>query len=127
MKNRTMRFLAIVVLALVAFHAQIAFAAITLNGTVPPGRSGIVIMEQNSSKSSGPIKFKFSAPTAGAYVLAFCIGPAANPCNGPGSVVVSVPGGQERLAVVDASTLANNVLVVVQGTATAIPFSATVE
>lgn len=48
-------------------------------------------------KSSGVLKFKFSAPTAGAYAFNFCIGPAANPCGLPTSYVVVVLGSEERL------------------------------
>ena len=102
---------------LLSFTAQTALAAITLSGTVPVGRAGLVLIQANKqTKSSGVLKFKFSAPTPGAYTLSFCIGPASNPCGLPSSYVVTVPGGQERLAVVDASFFTDNVLIVGQGT-----------
>jgi len=107
---------------------QTAFAAITLTGTVPTTRAGIVIIQANKQpKVSGVLKFKFSAPTAGAYSLNFCIGPAANPCGTRNSYVVVVPGGEERLAVVDASFFAGNVLIVSQGTSSPLPFAVTIE
>jgi hypothetical protein len=102
--------------------------SITLNGTIRSGTTPIVILEANEEHGSGgPLKFKFSAPEAGAYALNFCIGPASNPCGLPSSCVVLVPGGQERLAVVDASIFRKNVLVVNQGTATDLPFAVTIE
>jgi hypothetical protein len=104
--------------------------SITLNGTVPGTTppTPVVILEANGEIGpGGPLKFKFSAPTPGAYELSFCIGPAANPCGLPSSYVVHVPGGQERLAVVDASIFKNNVLVVGQGTKTPLPFAVTIE
>ena len=104
--------------------------SITLTGTIPTGGKPVVILEANPGIGSGstcPLKFKFSAPLAGAYELGFCIGPAANPCSSPTSFTVNVPGGQERLAVVDASVFKNNVLVVGQGTSAAIPFAVTIE
>ena len=118
----------IVVLTLVSLIAQPAFAAITLNGTVPVGPAGLVLIHANKQpKSSGVVKFKFSAPTAGAYAFNFCIGPATNPCGLPTSYVVVVPGGEERLAVVDASFFTDNVLIVSQGTNKPLPFSVTIE
>ena len=117
-----------VCLILVSLIAQTAFAAITLNGTVPVGRAGLVLIQANKQpKSSGVLKFKFSAPTAGAYAFNFCIGPASNPCGLPTSYVVVVPGGEERLAVVDASVFNDNVLTVGQGTNNPLPFSVTIE
>jgi hypothetical protein len=117
-----------VCLLLVSLMAQAAFAAITLNGTVPTGRAGLVVIQANKQpKTSGVLKFKFSAPNAGAYAFNFCIGPASNPCGLPTSYVVVVPGGEERLAVVDASVFTNNVLTVSQGTNTPLPFSVTIE
>lgn len=102
--------------------------SITLNGTVPSSATPLVILQANGEVGPGGIlKFKFSAPQAGAYELGFCIGPASNPCGLSTSFVVNVPGGQERLAVVEASIFRNNVLVVSQGTSTALPFSVTVE
>ncbi|HEX3472782.1 MAG TPA: hypothetical protein VHT28_16490 [Silvibacterium sp.] len=101
--------------------------SITLNGTVPAG-STIVILEANGEGGPGGIlKFKFSAPAAGAYDLGFCIGPASNPCGLPTSYVVNVPGGQERLAVIEADIFRNNILVVSQGTSTDQPFAVTIE
>lgn len=115
-------------LILVSLMAQSAFAAITLNGTVPVGRAGLVLIQANKQpKTSGVLKFKFSAPNAGAYAFNFCIGPAPNPCGLPTSYVVVVHGGEEKLAVVDASVFTNNVLVVAQGTNNPLPFSVTIE
>jgi hypothetical protein len=122
--------ISLVILAFLATQAQFAFAAISLQGTVPVGRNGLIIIQPNNqSGSHGTIKFKFSAPAAapGGYVLAFCIGPASNPCGLPTSYVVSVPASESRLAVVDASTFTNNVLVVVQGTNVPVPFAVDVE
>jgi hypothetical protein len=118
----------VVCLILVSLIAQAAFAAITLNGTVPVGQAGLVVIQANKQpKSSGVLKFKFSAPTAGAYALNFCIGPASNPCGSQTSYVVVVPGGEALLAVVDASVFSDNVLTVGQGTNNPLPFSVTIE
>ena len=84
-----------------------------------------MIIEANGE--SGIVKFKFSAPQAGAYTFNFCIGPASNPCGEDSDYVVNVPGGQERLAVVEAGVFKKSVLVVTQGTAEALPFAVTVE
>jgi len=107
--------------------------SITLTGTIPPGGTPVVILEANPEIGPGcPLKFKFSAPLPDSkvpvpYALNFCIGPAVNPCGESVSFVVVVPGGQERLAVVDPGIFKNNVLVVGQGTAVPIPFAVTVE
>lgn len=102
--------------------------SITLNGTIPPGTAPVVILEANGENGpGGPVKFKFSAPQAGAYALNFCIGPASNPCGLSTSYVVVVPAGQERLALVEAGVFKKNVLVVSQGTTTELPFSVTIE
>ena len=104
--------------------------SITLNGTIPGTTppTPVVILEANAGIGPGGIlKFKFSAPTPGAYAFNFCIGPAANPCGLPTSYVVVVPGGQERLALVEASVFKNNVLVVGQGTTEPLPFAVTIE
>jgi hypothetical protein len=107
---------------------QEALAAITLNGTTPPGPKTVVIIQANKqSVAKGTLKFKFGAPTAGGYVMSFCIGPTTNPCGMRTSYVVEVPAGQERLAVVDASIFTDNVLVVGQGTTSALPFTVTIE
>jgi hypothetical protein len=109
-----------------------ARAYITLNGIVPVGRAGIVILQPHklSGTTSDTLKFKFSAPSFNAglpYALSFCIGPATNPCASPTSYVVQVPGGEERLAVVPSSVFANNELVVSQGTTRPVPYSVTIE
>lgn len=117
-----------VALVVSAVFVHDVFAYITLNGTVPVSRTGVVILQANKQTgATGALKFKFSAPAPGAYALSFCIGPATNPCGLPTSYVVQVPGGQERLAVVDAAIFANNVLVVGQGTTRPLPFSVTIE
>jgi hypothetical protein len=104
--------------------------SITLSGTIPPSKpvTPMVIIQANGeSGPGGPLKFLFSAPTPGPYVLSFCIGPAADPCASPTSYTVDVPAGQERLAIVDAGIFKDNVLVVAQGTLDTIAFSVTVE
>jgi hypothetical protein len=109
--------------------------SITLTGTIPATTppTPVVILEANPNAGTGcPLKFKFSAPLPAtpppvAYALSFCIGPAANPCGLPTSFVVVVPGGQERLAVVDPAVFKTNILVVGQGTKVPVPFSVTFE
>jgi hypothetical protein len=102
--------------------------SITLNGTVPSSATPTVIIQANGEAGPGGIlKFKFSVPQAGAYSMNFCIGPASNPCGTSSDFVVTVPGGQERLAIVEAGVFRKNVLVVSQGTSEALPFSVTVE
>jgi hypothetical protein len=106
--------------------------SITLNGTIPPGGKPVVILEASPNIGTGcPLKFLFSAPLPDAkapvaYTLAFCIGPAANPLQSPTFSVV-VPGGEQRLAVVDPGIFKNNVLAVGQGTSASIPFAVTIE
>jgi hypothetical protein len=107
---------------------EIGNMSITLNGTVPPSHTPLVIIQANGENGPGGLlKFKFSAPQAGAYSMNFCIGPESNPCGTSSDYVVVVPAGQERLAVVDAGVFKTNVLVVGQGTADALPFSVTIE
>jgi hypothetical protein len=102
--------------------------SITLNGTIPSSRNPLVIIEANGEAGPGGIlKFKFSAPQAGAYTMNFCIGPASNPCGTDSDYVVTVPGGQERLAVIEAGIFRNSILVVSQGTSETLPFSVTIE
>ena len=64
--------------------------SITLNGTIPGSSgAGVVIIEANGESGPGGIlKFKFSAPQAGAYSFNFCIGPASNPCGEDSDCVV---------------------------------------
>jgi hypothetical protein len=116
-----------VALALSAASAPKALASITLNGTIQPGTTVVIIEANNTNGPTGTLKFKFSAPTPGAYSINFCIGPKSNPCGSPTSYVVTVPGGQERLAVIAPGTLNNSVLVAGQGTNKAIPFTVTME
>ena len=105
-----------------------AFASITLNGTIPPGQNPVVVIPPNNQPAAtGTLKFKFSVPQAGPYAMNFCIGATDNPCGTSDSYVVVVPAGEERLAIVDASFFTNKVLVVSQGTATALPYVVTVE
>src|SRR5271155_841857 len=103
--------------------------SITLNGTIPGSSSaGVVIIEANGESGCGGIlKFKFSAPQAGAYTMGFCIGPASDPCGEASDYVVIVPAGQERLAVVQAGVFKKNVLVVTQPTTDDLPFAVTIE
>ena len=102
--------------------------SITLNGTIPASARQVTIIEANGESGPGGIlKFKFSAPQSGAYTMNFCIGPASNPCGTSSDYVVSVPGGQERLAVVEAGVFRKNILVVSQGTSSDLPFVVTVE
>lgn len=108
---------------------KMALAQITLDGTVPTGRAGLVIIQQNNEPGTvGIVEFKFSAPgSGGGYALNFCVGPTANPCGMPYSYVVNVPAGQSRLAVVNARAFEHNVLVVTQGTSVPVPFSVTMQ
>ena len=121
-----------VALALLTLCIPEARAYITLNGIVPVGKNGAVILQAHklSGATTDTLKFKFTAPAfnAGvAYTLGFCIGPASNTCGLATSYVVQVPGGEERLAVVPASVFANNVLVVQNPTARPVPYSVTIE
>src|ERR1700686_3065906 len=130
MKSVMRALLAIVVaLALSALFVQEAFAYITLNGMVPVGQAGLVILQAHKqSGATDTLKFKFSAPSFNAgvkYVINFCIGPATNPCGLPTSYVVPVPGGEERLAVVPASIFEKSVLTVGHGTSRPVPFAVT--
>lgn len=108
-----------------------ARAYITLNGIVPVGRAGVVILQAHKQTgTTDTLKFKFTAPSFDAgvkYALDFCIGPSTNPCGLPTSYVVNVPGGEERLAVVPSSVFVNNVLIVAQGTNRPVPYSVTIE
>lgn len=129
--TRTLSAMAIA-LALTSLFVQEARAFITLNGVVHGGGTGLVILQAHKlSAGTGTLKFKFSAPTFNAgtnYVLDFCIGPAANPCQSDTtSYIVKVPVGEERLAVVDGNVFANNVLVVATGTTKPVPFSVMIE
>lgn len=132
MKTRTGAIRAVVVaLAISLVCVPEAQAYITLNGMVPVGRTGVIILQahQQSENTTDTLKFKFSAPSFNAgvqYVLSFCIGPVANPC-GQAVYSVNVPGGEERLAVVPSSIFAKNVLVVAQGTLRQVPYSVTIE
>jgi hypothetical protein len=112
---------------LLVLIVQRAFAYLTLNGTVPAGGTVVILQPHHQQGATGTVKFKFSAPRPGGYAFNFCIGPAANPCGMPGAYVVVVPASEERLAVVPASMLANNVLVVGQGTKDPLPFSVQME
>jgi hypothetical protein len=103
--------------------------SITLNGTIPGSSpDGVVIIQANGENGPGGVlKFKFSAPQAGAYAFNFCIGPASNPCGEASDYVVNVPAGQERLAVVEAGLFKKSILVVTQGTSDDLPFAVTIE
>lgn len=121
-----------VALAQLTVCVRQARAYITLNGMVPVGKNGVVILQAHklSGTTTDTLKFKFTAPTFNAgvnYALSFCIGPSNNPCGLPTSYVVNVPGGEERLAVVPSSVFANNVLTVGQGTTRPVPYSVTIE
>ena len=105
-----------------------SFAAITLNGTAPVRATPTVLIPANhQTGATGVLKFKFSAPQAGAYTMAFCIGPASNTCGVSSALVVQVKGGESKLFIVNASSFESDVLAVEQGTNTALPFSVTVE
>ena len=126
--NRTVKIALTIAFLVSAIIAREAFAAITVTGTIPTGGRPVVVIPANGQTgTAGVLKFQFSAPTAGAYTMNFCIGPAANPCGMRDSFVVSVPGGQQRLAVVNASVFVDRVLAVSQGTSSALPYSVTVE
>jgi hypothetical protein len=105
-----------------------ASAAITLDGTVPVRATPTVLIQANhQTGTTGVVKFKFSAPQAGAYTVGFCIGPETNPCGSAGALVVSVKGGESKLSIVNASAFEKNVLAVEQGTSTPVPFAVSVE
>jgi len=110
-----------------------AFGFEQLNGTIPAGTKPVVIIQankQSGATATGVLKFKFSAPAVNAgvpYAIDFCIGPESNPCGLPSSYVVNVPMGEDRLAVVDASVFATNILVVGQGTRVPVPFVVQIE
>lgn len=107
-----------------------ALASLTLSGSHPGGVTPVVILQAHGQTgATGVVKLLLSAPTAGAYALSFCVGPASNPCGfaPPTSYVVNVPGGQQRLAVISAAQLASNVLVVTQGTTSAKPYTVSIE
>ncbi len=124
---RFSKFFAVLFL-LVAVVAQNACASIELKGSLPGGTKSLVIIKPHGQRGlTGMLKFKFSAPGSGAYALNFCIGPESNPCGLPTSYVVTVPAGEERLAVVDARMLMSNVLVVGQGTTSVVPYAVTIE
>lgn len=113
---------------LLALLAQSSSASIELKGNLPGGMKSLVLIKPHGQTGlTGVVKFKFSAPGSGAYALSFCIGPESNPCGLATSYVVTVPAGQERLAVVDARMFANNVLVVGQGTTSVVPYAVTIE
>lgn len=119
-----------VLFVLFASTAAPAFAAITMQGNVPTGRAGLVIIPVNKQlKGTGVLKFKFSAPAPkpGGYALSFCVGPASNPCGMANSFVVNVPASEERIVLIDASVFATNVLTVGQGTSTPVPFAVEIE
>ena len=120
----------VVAAALFTANIPVASASVTLRGTHPGGTTPVVILQAHGRTGvSGVVKLLLSAPTAGAYVMSFCVGPASNPCGFalPTSYVVNVPGGQQRLAVIDASVFTSNVLVVGQGTTSALPYTVTLE
>jgi hypothetical protein len=99
--------------------------AYTISGTIPPGRTPVVI---NLHKPIGPglVKFKFSAPSVNAgvrYVVGFCIGKRTNPCGMPTSRVVNVPQGQVRSASFPSTLFSTNILVAGQGTRVPVPYS----
>jgi hypothetical protein len=107
-----------------------ASATLSVSGSHPGGATPVVILPAHGqTAATGVVKLLFSAPTVGAYTMNFCVGPATNPCGfaPPTSYVVTVPGGQQRLAVISAAQLATNVLAVTQGTASAKPFTVSVE
>jgi hypothetical protein len=106
-----------------------ALAQITTSGTLPPATTIVLIQATKQGKLTGLVKFKFSAPQgpSGGYSLGFCIGPAANPCGMRDSYKVDVPGGEERLAIVDASMFVANVLVVGNPTASSLPYTVQME
>jgi hypothetical protein len=108
----------------------LAWAQLAVNGTIPPGGVPVVVIQATRQRTpSHLLRFKFSAPAPqpGGYAVAFCIGPAANPCGLSTSYVVQVPAGEERLAVIDSNVFTNNVLVAGQGTSVSVPFAVVME
>jgi hypothetical protein len=103
-----------------------AWGAIAMTGSASGG-SLVLIPNNPGSAATGVLKLKFGAPQAGGS-LAFCIGPASNPCGHTSSLVVRVPGGEERLLVVNAGVFfSGNVLAVNNPTSTRLPYTVTVE
>lgn len=97
----------------------------TLSGTIPPGKTPVVI-DLHKLLAKGNVSFTFKAPAVNAgvrYDVAFCIGPADNPCGSPLSESISVPAGETRTFSIDALTFSCNVLVAAQGTRVAVPYS----
>jgi len=119
----------VVALAFCTVVVEEVLASVLLKGMVPAGKEVVILKAHKQSGATDTLKFKFSAPapTPGGYALSFCVGPATNPCGTTTSYVVSVPGGEERLAVIPAAALTNNVLTVGQGTTVALPFEVTME
>jgi uncharacterized membrane protein YedE/YeeE len=128
--RKVMRSLAAVAMALACsvFQIPTASAALSLQGTTTSNMRPTTVIKANSqAAATGVLKFLFSAPSAGSYSLTFCI--TSDPANlcGSGSYVVTVPGGQQRLAVVNAAAFADGALTVYANNSAAYPYSVTVE
>jgi hypothetical protein len=110
---------------------QGAFAEEKLQGMIPPGGAAVVVLPPNAHLFPRHVllKFLFSAPasTQGGYSIAFCVGPASNPCGEPTSYVIQVTGGTSSFALIDSDSFVANELVVAQGTNATVPFSVSLE
>jgi hypothetical protein len=118
-------------LALGMLTTQDVRAAISQARSIPAGQEGVVVIQANpaASSSSGGLTLKFAAPGTGSYTLVFCVGPASNPCGDPGSYVVKVPVGEDRLAVIRDDAFFNRVLFVATSDIRSVdtPFVVTIE
>jgi hypothetical protein len=120
----------VVAVVIAGAGVRLAWAQLAVNGTIPPGGVPVVVIQATRQRMpSRLLRFKFSAPAPqpGGYTVAFCIGPAANPCGLSTSYVVQVPASEERLAVIDSNVFTNNVLVAGQGTSVSVPFAVVME
>ena len=125
--RRAPRLVAALVLVCLMMNSVPSFATLTMSGTLTGGQTLLIIQPNNSTNAAtGVLKFKFSAPTAGAYSLGFCIGPVANPC-GSAAYFVSVQGGHTQLAVVNASIFNGNELVIENPTSSSVGYSVSME
>ena len=126
--TRTRNALLTVVAIAAVLCTQPVSAALSITGTIPSGRTPVVIIPANPrGVPPGVLKLKFSSPSNGA-TLSFCLGPVANPCGTTSSLVVDVSPGQEKLAVIDAQEFFHGaVLVVGQGTNVAVGYSVSIE
>jgi hypothetical protein len=125
--RQTLTMVFIVVVLTGVLNPCAVLAALTVSGTIPPGRTVVVIPANPRGIPAGILKLKFSSPADGA-ILSFCVGSPANPCGERTSFVVTVRPGEEKLAVIDAIEFFKGaVLVVAQGTSSIVGYSVSIE